>query len=317
MSWDVAANREANAGPGADTRMWVSNGTVNADQPAAPAVDFTQKAGPLVSVRLHPSDNDVRCRVASFIAGAGETEWHPFAPGDEVLVVFPLGSERGGAIIIARLNNGVDTFPTNIANQDVTKNNQTFRKNLTNYCWEVGGGWILRQNGTNASGAQLALDVKGGWILNSGDLHFLSLSSFGVQLGIAKATSYLGIDATTGALTLNVGPGKAMLIMDPGTGLVLVSSLGGQPIGRVATVEGVVALVAAALTALGPMILPTPVTPAQVIAAMQAAIPLAGKTPPYALFAQLVNAALAVPRVPPAPDGSGGVPGLGAAGVMV
>jgi hypothetical protein len=245
---DYAGQREAGAGPGADTRQWISNGVVNADAPGAPSVDFSNKSGPLVSVRLHPSDIDVRCRVASFVAGLGEGEWHPFAGGDEVLVAFPLGSERGGAIIVGRLNNGVDTFPTNIANLDVTGNNVTTRCNITNFAWEISNGWILRSSTT---GAQFALNTSGDWILNSGDLHFLSLSSSGVSLSLAKMSSYMSIDASSGVLTLNVGPGKAMLVMEPTNGFIFASTLGGQPVGRVATVEGAVGLVSSALTTFG------------------------------------------------------------------
>jgi hypothetical protein len=307
---DYASMGEAGARGGNDPRQWISNGVVNADQPGAPSVDFTSKAGPLVSVRLHPSDIDVRCRTASFIAGGGQGEWHPFVGGDEVLVALPMGSERAGAVIVGRLNNGVDVFPTNVANNDVTANNITTRRTIPNYAWETTNGWILRNITT---GAQLALDVTGQWTMNSGDLHFMQIGSTGVTLSLKKMTSYITLDATTGQITLNVGPGKARFTMDPATGNIYVGTQGTFPVGHVATVEGMVAFVAAALTTLGALVLPTPISPAQVIAAVESAIPLSGITPPYATFAGLVMTALAVPR-----DQSGQVqPGLGCAGMVV
>lgn len=266
---DYAAQREAGAGPGADTRQWISNGTVNADQPGAPAVDFTPKAGPLVSVRLHPSDIDVRCRCASYVASLGEGEWHPFAGGDEVIVALPMGHERGGATIIGRLNNGIDTFPTNIANNDVTANNISTKKSVPNYAWEISNGWILRSITT---GAQLALDRLGGWMLNSGDLHFVKLDSQGASLAIAGLQSIVNINATTGQITLAAGsvlvPGvpasgttpavpatvaqnKTTVVLDPSTGNIYATTQGGFPVGHVASIEGLVGLVASALTLQG------------------------------------------------------------------
>jgi hypothetical protein len=320
-SFDYAGQREAAAGPGSDTRQWISNGIVNADTATAKSVDFTAPEGPLVSVRLHPSDIDVRCRVASFIAGTGQGEWHPFVGGDEVLVALPQGHERGGAIIVGRLNNGVDKFPTNVGNQDVTQNSTTVRTSIPNYVWQISNGWLLRSVTTSA---QMALDVKGNWTFVCGDLHFMQLGSGGVYLATAQldgqATnpiSFLQIDATTGKISLSAGtpssPGKALLSMDPSTGNIYASTTGALPVGHVATVEGMVGLIAACLTAFGALITLSPVTPPQVIVAMETGIAAAGTVPPYATFAALVSAALAKPR-----DPTGLVsPGLGSPGFFV
>lgn len=309
---DYASQREAMAGPGADTRQWFSNGVVNASQPNAPSVSFAGGIGPLVSVRLHPSDTDVMCRVASFAAGAGEAEYHPFVAGTEVAVALPMGHERGGAIILGRLCNGVDTFPTNVANNDVTQNNVSTRRTIPNYAWEVANGWILRSSTTTA---QLALDVKGGWMLNSGDLHFLNLSSQGATLSLAKMVSYLALDAATGRITLNAGPGKAMFTLDP-AGNLYATGAGRLPVGHVATVEGMTAFVSACLTLFAANILPPapPVTPAQVILVVQGGLAAAGITPPYSTFASAVNAALAKPQSDPTGQA---LPGLGAPGFFV
>lgn len=336
---DYAAQREAGAGPGADTRQWISNGTVNADQPGAPAVDFTSKIGPLVSVRLHPSDIDVRCRCASYVASLGEGEWHPFAGGDEVVVALPMGHERGGAIIIGRCNNGVDTFPTNIANNDVTANNISTKKSVPNYAWEISNGWILRSITT---GAQLALDRLGGWMLNSGDLHFVKLDSQGASLAIAGIQSIVNISASTGQITLAAGSvlvpstpetpavvqqNKVTLTIDPSTGSIYASTQGATPVGHVATIEGMITLfngflvsLAALATALGgaPLtgvtlgLLLSPSPPLANPAIMNGALP-ASATQPLAPYEAALTAALAIPR-----DPTGLVkPGLGATGFFV
>jgi hypothetical protein len=318
MNMLTPTQAEAMAGPGRDTRQWISNGVVNADQPDQPSVDYSSPGGLLVSVRLHPSDIDVRCRVASFVAGSGEGEGHPFVGGSEVVVALPMGHERGGAIIIGRLNNGVDTSPTNVANNDVAKNNLSWKRTIPNFAWEIENGWILRSVTTTA---QLALDVKGGWMMSSGDLHFMNLGSRGAILSLAKMQSYVSLDATTGQCCINVGPGKATIILDPASGNVFVSSSGAQPVGHVATVEGVVNMIAQALAAfsltLASAVPPVTVTPVQAAAAMAAAIPLAasGGVPPtaYAEFASLVTAALGTPRDPTGQA----QPGLGAAGFLV
>ena len=328
-----ASHREATSGPGNDTRQWISNGVVNAAASNAPTVDFTGKAGPLVSVRLHPCDIDVRCRVASWLAGGGQGEWHPFVGGDEVVVALPQGSERGGAIIIGRLNNGVDPFPTNVANNDVTQNNVTTRKSIPSYCWEISNGWLLRSITTTA---QLALDVTGQWTISSGDLHFLQLGSKGPILSLAQMASYIQIDPATGqVILLATGPSSARLVLDPATGNITAATSGGFPVGHAATAEGAANLVLAVLTplllAMASAVASVPVagtalaaaltlmttTPGALATIVNAAVGAAAAggvpTNPYALIANAVQSALSAQR-----DPTGQVePGLGAIGLLV
>lgn len=249
--FDYASQREGAAGPGADTRQWVSNGTVNVATPTAPAVDFTPVSGPLVSVRLHPSDIDVRCRVASFVSRIGETEWHPFAGGDEVVVLLPMGNERSNPIIIGRLNNGVDTFPTTVCGIDVTQNSTTAKKTVANFAWEVSNGWLLRNVETNA---QLAMDRTGGWILNSGDLHVLTLNSNGATLGIAKLQSSINF-APSGKVTIAAGSvvqqNACTLTLDPSTGNIYGMTQGALPVGHAASIEGMIGLIASSMSIQG------------------------------------------------------------------
>jgi len=317
--YDYASQREAAAGPGSDTRQWISNGVVNADQPSAPSVDFTSKEGPLVNVRLHPSDIDVRCRVASFIAGGGQGEWHPFVGGDEVLVALPQGSERGGCIIVGRLNNGVDAAPTNSANIDITKNETTTRVSIPNFAWTISNGWILRSQTT---GAQLALDVKGGWMMNSGDLHFMSLNSQGATLSIAKMASYLSIDASTGRIVFSAKAGsKAAMVFDPSSGNIYATTQGGVPVGHIATIEGVCNLIqgfmsawALTIAAAVPIFgvgaaLAATLTPATTPLLMASGVGLGALLPSGPITAAIA-AALAIPRDPVGLKQGVGTPGF-------
>ena len=95
---DALSVGEAFAKPGADTREWVSFGTVSTDD--EPVVFSEEDGQPYVKVTLHPSLRPVLCRVGMEVAGDGEGEYTPFLSGDEVLVVMPGGREDGGATVI-------------------------------------------------------------------------------------------------------------------------------------------------------------------------------------------------------------------------
>lgn len=342
LGFDRASQGEAGARPGNDTRQWSSIGVVNASTSGTPSVNFATPVGALVSVRLHPSDIDIQCRVASFMAD----EWHPFLGNEEVLVILPQGHERGGGIIVGRMNNGVDVATTTIAGIDVTQNQTSTRHTVPNYAWEVENGWILRNPNTTA---QLALNTVGDWIIACGELHFLSLSAGqGVVLGNANMTSFIqimpfaaasadagddntapAVESSGGTILINAGQGKAGFIIDPNSGFIFASTAasvpGAGPVGHVATVEGLVSLVSAVLFQLGAQMTAVGATPTATAAALgavlttltipvvEAAIPSAGKAPPYGTFSPLVGASLALPR---SPDGIT-QPGLGCAGFLV
>lgn len=147
---DLATMADAFRGPGADTRQWVSLGTVfekqNVNGETIEPVEFDSEFGaPLVNVKLLPSGYECRCRVAGSVAGSGEGQWHPFVPGDEVVVLVPEGDERCGPIIVGRLNNSIDKWPDeSIAGQDPTNNTFAFERRRTPFVAEYASSYMLR-----------------------------------------------------------------------------------------------------------------------------------------------------------------------------
>ena len=97
QGFDHATAGQAFAGPGMDTRQWVSYGQVDQDTQDSRCVVFDPDLGPLVNVTLQPSGIPVVCRVLAPFAGQGESEYFPFISGDEVVVAITQGDERGRA----------------------------------------------------------------------------------------------------------------------------------------------------------------------------------------------------------------------------
>lgn len=177
----------------------IVHGTVESDTPGAPAVTFNSKCGPLVSVRLHPSDRTVRCRVASHVAGAGEGEWYPFVGGDEVIVGIAEGNTRAGCTILGRLGNGLDTFPTMVSGQDPTTNGFGFRRMIAPYAVEVGAGVILTQSVT---GAQVALDDSGNWVLADASGNSFVMNASGLVWQTSDGAASVQINPSTDQVTI-------------------------------------------------------------------------------------------------------------------
>jgi hypothetical protein len=159
------------AGPEGDSRQWFSYGTVDPSDENRKAVTF-DKEGPLVDVKLHPSGGHVRCRVASWCAGAGEGEYYPFIDHDEVVVAFPEGCERAGAIIVGRCNNSFDEFPLTVAGNDVSENNFGFRRMRAPYVIETAQSYCIR----NAMrGSMLMLEASGAVTLQGDGSNYLHI----------------------------------------------------------------------------------------------------------------------------------------------
>jgi hypothetical protein len=144
--------------PGADPRQWISYGVVQPDiEGGAHSVRFNDDSGNplpqgvLIDVKLMPSGIICPCRVGMHEAGAGEAEYSPFGPGDEVLVAIPEGCERAGCVIISRLTNSLDVLPATVAANDITQNNISFKRTLTPFIHEVGGTYTIRSATTGAT----------------------------------------------------------------------------------------------------------------------------------------------------------------------
>lgn len=304
--------------PGIDPRQWVSNGTVVKETDDTLAVDYEgTDMGPLVNVVLHPSGAEVACRVAGHVAGANEGEWFPFVQGDEVIVVTPGGDEKGGCIIIGRLYNGVDKFPTSVAGVDTKKNNMAFRRMRTPFIFETQSTYMVRSATTKAF---FALGKLGDWVLSSGDGHYVAVNADFITMQSNDNKFIIQMDMTGKAITLNAD-GAVMQLKAGGTdsvllvpGRMLIGTSGGSPVGHAVTLEQVVVLLQGLLQTIGSL-LPGPVIGATLagtaIAMLSGAIAQAA-TLPVTPFLPAITAALTIP-----PDPLGIKPGAGVAGLLL
>ncbi len=308
---------------------WFSYGLVVNDQDGN-SVIFSKEDGQVyVNVQLEPSKRLVLCRVMGQIAGAGEGEFVPFVPGDEVGVALPLGREDAGAAIIGRFNNVLDAFPMeSVAGQDPTKNAFAFRRRRTPIVEEFAGPVTLRNALTTSL---LSLDAKGGVTIKDSEGSVLQIDADAATLqGPSSSGSsprlILQLNFTEERAMLQVGDAQLLINSsksgDPAR-LTLPSdlfvSLGpNQPAEHVATIEAALNAVAVyvqlLITAVGPS--PT-VTAAHLTAALAAWMLTitAGGAPMNPALASALSAGLPlaaqVPK-PPAPTGVQMAPGLGA-----
>lgn len=317
--FDQATASQAFARPGQDTRQWVSLGLVDEDQPDAKSVQFKTAdgqplpEGPLVAVTLQPSGVSVVCRVASSCAGNGEGEWYPFVSKDEVVVVIPEGMERCGPIIIARCNNEIDAFPDVVAGQDPTTNTFAFKRLRSPYICESAGAILFR---SALTGAQFGLDPTGQLIIGDGEQNSIVMSPSAMGLTSGDGDYLMQINLQDGEVTLaakdaglTISPTESRFL-SKGTLSFATSGLPGQALGHAVTAEQVVLLISAVLPTLSPN-LTSPITPAQSIALMTAAIAAASGLP-LSPYIPAITAALSIP-----PDPSGTLPGFGRAGYML
>jgi hypothetical protein len=238
------------ARPGMDTRNWVSYATVNPDTANARSVMFKNEQGlpfpegPLVNVTLWPSGVTCLCRVAGCIAGNGEAEWFPYVGGDEVLVVLPEGSERSPPVIIGRLNQSIDVWPTSVAGLDPTKNNFAFLRTRAPYVMEVGPSLIIRSAQT---GCALTFGPDGSVLLANGDKHLFAMMADAITLQTTNAEALLQLNPGDksaalqgGAATFNLNETQAKFITP---GQLLVSTGSVNPQYHVTTAESVANIV--------------------------------------------------------------------------
>jgi len=243
--------------PGSDPRQWVSYGTVDADTPDSPSVQFSDDAGnplptgPLVSVTLQPSGISVVCRVGGEAAGNGEAEWMPFVAGDEVLVAIPEGHERSGPVILRRMNNAADAFPTAVAGMDPTKNTFAFRRLRVPYVIETGESYLIRSAKT---GAQIGIDPTGNLILNDGDAGNMLMGPEAQGFTSGDGQTFMQLFPPSQEVYL--GGGTATLLINPteskfiSQGAISFATSGGSPLGHAVSAEQVVAILINVLASL-------------------------------------------------------------------
>jgi len=309
-AFDVAMLRDWMAGAGMDTREWVCYGVVDPDgaDDDDKSVAFDESCGPLVNVTLHPSGKHARCRVASGVAGIGEGEWFPFVGGDEVLVVMAGGSEHN-AVIVGRLNQSIDTFPTLVGGADTTKNSFAFKRVRCPYVMEVASTYMLDSVTT---GAMLMLDKGGSWYMldGAGSTMHVGPDWMGFQTKQGDNLMQLQIKSGAEKFYVHVGGGKAAFALSASDlsaiivpQILNIGTAGNSPLFHATTIESIANL----LVSLGALV-PAPAmwTAAQVAAAIAAAAAL----PLSPVITSAINAGLAVPVAV-------SKPGIGCAGLVI
>jgi hypothetical protein len=324
-SLDSASLRGAAAGPGTDTRQWVSYGLVDQDEPNARSVRFTDENGaalpyPIVHVTLQPSGLPVACRVGSWVAGSGEGSWSPIGPGDEVCVLIPGGDEREGCLIVCRMNQGRDTFPTSVGGVDPTTNTTGFLRQIAPYIVESGTAVMLR---VASNGTFLSLDQTGNATLANSDNAYLALTHdfVGLQTGDASCMVQLNVSNKQvylqgGSTSLLLDDGGKSALLTSGS-LSLVTAGGGYALGHAVTLEQVVNLlngflIAASAAATTPAALVAYFASFATPATLAALIEAAASTPLTGLTAA-ITAALGSGS----PDPTGSQPGVGRPGLLL
>jgi hypothetical protein len=306
-------------------RTWLSFATVDDESP----VTFDPELGPLVSVTTHPEGRPLVCRVGMRLAGRGEGEYEPFVAGDELLVAIVEGHPRAGGVVLCRLCNAIDRFPTDVMGQDPTTNAFGFSRRIAPHVQESAGPLFARQAG---SGAFIGIAADGTITLRDGSAGALQLSAdvLGMQSGDARYLVQL--DVTGGRFSVQAGdalltlsssdasPEKSAIAV-PGT--LALSTAANPAAEHVLTVEAFMNLFVNLFPAIiAGLLSPPPADPANtffaaVVTGINAAsVPLTGTLDPR-IAGALFTAFTAATQKPPAVPGLGQVlPGIGCAGLL-
>ena len=277
-----------------DARDWLSYGTVDDKQPVVFDPDF----GPLVNVQLQPSQKLVPCRVGMRVAGNGEAEYYPFVAGDEVLVAIPEGNERAGCVILCRLNNSIDKFPSDsVAGQDPTTNSFGFVRTRAPVVNEAVGPWFQRQASTEAL---FGFDAKGAITLKDGGGSALNLTHDALTYISADSALMLQLDLTGKRFTLQVDDALMVLSSSSSTpsppvnaitvpGALTLSTATSAAAEHATTTEAVANILAQLLPLMGPFL----------TTALAAVVTPAPGAPLGPLISAAIVAALAIPVTVP------------------
>lgn len=319
---DASTIRELLAGPGVDTRQWVSYGVVIDPGEGRSPIEFdeTEYRQPLVEVNLLPSSIGVRCRVAMGVAGDGEGEWYPFIPGDEVIVVLPEGNEKSGAVIIGRLANSLDKFPTRVAGNDVHGNTFGFKRMVAPYIVETGSNYLIRQVST---GAYLSITSGGDILLENGEGGILRLGASVQGFQSNDGLTVMQVDENTGNILLQAGQGPtneaSILQLARGgdcylqaSGNLYLTGYGSAPLQHNVSLEQVITLLVGVLSTMPMPAIPGPPLPPPLAEALVGGALAVASSYPLTVSLPLMYTALAVPQNSPAHQY-----GVGSQGVLV
>jgi hypothetical protein len=176
MPFDNRTLAEAFSFPGIDPRVWCSYAIVDnfTDGSEEQAVEFDQDDGqPYINIVLKPHDIPARARIGMLNSGPGEGTWFPFVGGEEVLVAVPQGDPRAGCVILARLGNAYDTYPTDsVAGIDPALNSTSFIRSRPAFTIESGESITLR---SATAGAMMQLSAQGNVTLRDGAANVMQM----------------------------------------------------------------------------------------------------------------------------------------------
>lgn len=119
---DFGRLREASAGPGADTRSWVTLGRV---RDADDAVQWIEGSGWVVDVELTFGDlagdsDPIACRVAQAFGGNGHGSSVPIKRAMEIVVLMPGGDTVASPVVVGILANRDDQrVPTEVNGETI------------------------------------------------------------------------------------------------------------------------------------------------------------------------------------------------------
>lgn len=330
---DVPSLRDLIKGEGLDTREWVSYGIVSTqDQsPEDRPIEFDPDYGPLVNVTLQPAGKDVRARVSGFIAGNGEGTWYPYLPGDEVVVICPNGKPEN-AIIIGRLNQQIDKFPTLVAGNDPSTNTFGFWRFVTPFIFESKNKFMIFNPVTTSA---FIMEEGGNVTLRDGELSFLHLGADFLGLQTNDASLLLQMNLTTNTIRIahNGQLGQKSAIFDINGdsssfatgGSLTLSTAGNFAQFHGVTVESVIAIVTAMNAAIGAAILglggpaaylapiwanPGPISNLPGGAITDVGIAAAASLAFSDAYQQALNALMSSPKIP-------NIPGIGCIGLQL
>jgi hypothetical protein len=316
MTWDARRFARAFNGP---EKQWSSYGIIDPDGKGGPALTLVDDSGqpspygPMLNVTLQPSGVSVPCRVLGQVAGDGEADYYPWAAGDEVLVMLPEGDERGAPVIVGRLNQELDVWPTVVAGQDATQNKFGFRRIRAPFIVETAGGYLIRSATT---GAQIGIDSTGQVILSGGERENMVLGP--EALGFTSGDGETFMQAFPPSKEVYFGAGQATFLLSAtetkflSTGPISFATAGGQANQHAVTAEQIIGLLVNLLTYMaaqgfftaGPLAtaawtaLPAPGKIALIATTLKAVMdPLAGVTPytglaPAGMFGSLIGTLL-------------------------
>lgn len=334
---DESTVRSLFSGPNQDTRLWVSNATVDISTPDAPSVRFKDEngkmltTGPLVSVTLQPSGISIQCRVTNDCAGNGEGEWYPFVDKDEVLVALASGSEQMGGVIIGRLNQEIDAFPERVGGLDATENKFGFRRMRAPYIVETAGSYLIR---SAVTGSQIGIDPQGQVVINDASKNKIFFSPDVIDISTGDASVFVQLHVEDKRLAMQAGDATFALAKDTVMnvpGKLNIGTSGASGNGHAVTMEQVILMICNFWAVVAPTISATyPITWAAGFAGILNSIVAgiaAGASPtplgplPGGNIAIIsgsmsaVNAGLASPL--PQQDASGLLPGIGRGGFLL